>query len=88
MSAPSSGAFAQPSQQIGVTDSEVMREREPSAQRWMFLGNTASRPTQTLGALCNPFDTHISEALAILENAIVQGEVSLQGEECVVSVCV
>lgn len=40
------------------------------------------------GALCNPFDTHISEALAILENALVQGEVSLQGEECAFSVCV
>lgn len=51
-------------------------------------GKYSHRPTQTLGALCNPFDTHISEALAILENAVVQGEVSLQGEECAVSVCV
>lgn len=39
-------------------------------------------------ALCSPFDTHISETLAILENAVVQGEVSLQGEEWAFSVCV
>lgn len=33
-------------------------------------------------------DTYISDALAILQNALVQGEVSLQGEEDPVSVCV
>lgn len=33
-------------------------------------------------------DTHVSAALAILQNALVQGEVSLQGEEGAVSLCV
>lgn len=43
----SSGAFAQKSQQIGVTDTKAVREREPTEQRWMFLGNTANQKSNT-----------------------------------------